>query len=162
MTPELIAQVRGNPGFAAFAALIGERIGNGRSIDALRMLQAIGATGAIAHAILEGWPRRCTGTLYLARTERFYRCASCEALDFNAEAPHACGRELNRRVPHGRAIGLTAEHEAAYRLATFVGNLYRHDWPSLLARAARAAQEGRAGPEDSRNPEQDGSRPTGT
>lgn len=51
-----VDRVREHPGFVAFARILGLRIRDGRSLDAFRMLDEIGAPGAIAHRIVEGWP----------------------------------------------------------------------------------------------------------
>lgn len=52
----MIQRVVANVPFRVFAGVVGKRIRDGQSIDALRMLEGIGATGAIAHEIVEGWP----------------------------------------------------------------------------------------------------------
>lgn len=46
------------PGFLAFSRILGLRIASGRTLDAFRMLENIGAAGAIANKIVEGWPVR--------------------------------------------------------------------------------------------------------
>lgn len=55
---QTIDRVRRHPGFVAFCRLVGMRIRDGRSLDAFRMLEEIGAPGDIAHKIVEGWPVR--------------------------------------------------------------------------------------------------------
>ena len=52
------ARVRSNPGFRAFAAVIGLRITNGHALDALYMLRAIGCTDEIAYKIADEWPTK--------------------------------------------------------------------------------------------------------
>lgn len=46
------------PGFLAFSRILGTRIANGKTLDAFRMLEDIGAAGSIANKIVEGWPVR--------------------------------------------------------------------------------------------------------
>lgn len=41
--------------FLAFARILGLRIMRGKAESALKMLRSIGATGAIAYQIIEGW-----------------------------------------------------------------------------------------------------------
>ena len=45
-----------NPGFVAFAAILHNRVREGRSSEAFSMLRAIGCPPKIAHDLLEGWP----------------------------------------------------------------------------------------------------------
>lgn len=58
VSPALRDTVRSAPAFRAFAAVLGERIQRGASLDALRMLAEIGASATIGNDIIEGWPRR--------------------------------------------------------------------------------------------------------
>lgn len=52
---ERLTVVRSNAGFIAFCRVVGLRLRSGRSLDALRMIQAVGCTPSIAHKIIEGW-----------------------------------------------------------------------------------------------------------
>lgn len=56
MNGSLGARIAASPGFRAFVSLLGQRIRAGRSIDAQRMLDAIGAPGKVGHEVIEGWP----------------------------------------------------------------------------------------------------------
>lgn len=56
MSGSLGARIDASPGFRAFASILGQRIRAGRSIDAHRMLDAIGAPGAVGNEIIDGWP----------------------------------------------------------------------------------------------------------
>jgi hypothetical protein len=52
---EHVRAVRDQPGFVAFARVVGLRINNGQSLEALHMLEAVGCTPKLAHEIVEGW-----------------------------------------------------------------------------------------------------------
>lgn len=56
--------VRSNPGFLAFARILGLRIADGRTLDAFRMLCDVGAPPEIAHKIVEGWTTPDTAKLH--------------------------------------------------------------------------------------------------
>jgi hypothetical protein len=60
---EHLANVRARPAFRAFSSLIGSRIENGRALEALRMLVAVGASPEVAHDIVDGWPEDGTRRL---------------------------------------------------------------------------------------------------
>lgn len=53
---ETLARVRMSPAFRRFSDVVGARILRGRSIEALRMLVAVGASPKKANEIVEGWP----------------------------------------------------------------------------------------------------------
>lgn len=82
-------RVRSNPGFRAFASVLGLRIGCGKSLDALYMLRSIGCEDSIAHAIIDKWP---------TRRNRFLEMAGL-SLQEEAACRFACfvGDELERR-----------------------------------------------------------------
>ena len=50
------AKISAQPGFVAFARIMGLRIVNGQSRSAFRMLSKIGAPAELAHRIIENWP----------------------------------------------------------------------------------------------------------
>lgn len=64
--PTILEAVRASPSFCAFSAIVGLRVRDGNSTGAYRMLVAVGAPPARAHAVIEGWPLEACGHLEAA------------------------------------------------------------------------------------------------
>lgn len=114
ITAALLAQVRSRPGFCAFTVLIGERIRCGNTLDVQLALQEIGAPGATAHEIIEGWPGQKPADVRLQSIMTRTEIAACWlACHIDDVGRYDWPAILGRIGKHLLTQRMRREHEAA-------------------------------------------------